>query len=160
MTMPERPQNEEIWDKLSQDALAVVLWLGPLTATSADREFLEHMAEEPVDELSGQKVNLDRALNELQQFGVLERVTYIDELRETVERNKPTRDINDYLMVRELTEGEREYLRALHSIEHYERDPKASKVWAEPRLRLQAGFKGYAAKQWEDKLGFNFEDRK
>lgn len=160
MTSPERPQHQEIWDKLSQDAHAVVLWLGPLTATSADRDFLEHMAREPVEELGGHKTNLQRGLNELQQFGILESVTYVDELKETIARFKPTRDILDPLLSHPLTDEEMAYLKAKYDLEWYEGQPKKSGVWDQPRFRLKTDFKQYVAKQWEDRLGFSFEDRK
>lgn len=112
-----------------------------ILATSGNREYLEAMAGD---------FDLEKAMGELGDRGVLEQVTFAQELDETMEKLKPDRDLLD-INASLLSDDEREYLRAKDNRDRYHNDPERYKKWEEPRWRLKDDFKGFVKTPMESR---------
>jgi hypothetical protein len=132
-----------IWDKLSENTKELCIYLGVFTTTSMSEESLRAVSEQ-----SG--INLDRSLRELRDFGVLQQVTQIQEMEETVRTgNGPQTDWH-LIPGAMLTSEEIEYLRIKDDLDAYHRDPEGHASWSEPRFRLEAEFKSFIKNIFSD----------
>jgi len=84
-------------------------------------------------------------MNELRQFDVLEQVTFIQELQETVERLSPLAPEPQWYLKTNasLSPEQQEYLRAKDNLERAEAYDDYREKWSQPRYRLKADFKQY-----------------
>ena len=132
----ETTSEEKAWDKLSEDAKRVCSWIGK--DTTAEPEMLEYIAE------GEDGFDLTKALTELRNLGVIEEVTYLQKLSEVTSK-KPTRDLLAPKLEPPITDEERQYLKAMHDLQDYERDPSLFKKWEEPRLRVVSQFREFVS---------------
>lgn len=128
--------SQDIWSKLSSDAQKTCIFLGPLTATSLSPTMLANMMKIP-------EKDLDSIFADLKQFGILQEITFVQELEEKV-ATLPAPETNWYLRQgAKLTDDQSEYLRAKANLEQYNKDPQQHKAWKQPRVRLESTFKKY-----------------
>lgn len=133
---PETPIS--IWEMLSIDAKKLSIFLGsPITATSQGMELLSSMAQGEFE--------LEPALKELQQFGVLEQVTFLQELDEIVNGPNATPPPDKWFLKPDytLSPEEKAYLRAKESLERAANNPQAKEQWSKPRFRLTKEYKKF-----------------
>lgn len=132
----ETASEEKVWDRLSGDAKRVCSWIG--RKTTADPEMLEYIAE------GEENFDLTKALTELRDLGVIEEITYLQELKEAASK-EPTRDLLAPILEPPMTDEEKRYVGAVHDLQEYKENPSRFKEWEKPKPRVVSQFRKFVS---------------
>ena len=140
-----------IWGQLSRDAKLLTFFLASGHGLSQGQELIEVMSQ---NETMG--FDREKAMAELSDTGVLDEITFIQEMRERLAKMpKPRQAIIGPLEERlkaDLwpTDEEREYIRLRYQIATYEENPEQNESYDEPRYRLKPEFQEFMEEMLED----------